>query len=503
MARRIAMARLFQETNALSPVPTEASDFARFETHGQQLLEGCRRRGAEIPGIWHHAELTGFCAELRRALPDAIAVPLFSAFAVPGGKLPRPVFDGYVERLVDGLRAAAPLDGVYLVLHGAMGAEGVDDPEGALLQAVRAALGPELPLVVSFDLHGFLTRARVEACSAILAYRTFPHRDHADIGARAARILAGMVAGAVRPVQSWRTLPMILGGAPNVDFLQPMRPVFRRLAALDRAPKVLGASVLCCQPWHDAPGLGWSVCVVTDGDRAQGEALADELADALWGVRRQLPPEVPGPEEAIDRARSASLRRRLGTVCLADTSDAVGAGAPGENTAVLRALLERGGDLRAAVPVRDALAVERLWGQPVGAAVELELGGRLAPSWYEPYGVRGTIVSKWPTTRLGGRAVVLRCGQASVVVASDAPVAIGPAFYTDVGLSPWRHDVCVVKSWMGFRLEYLWINRLSLWARTRGVTDLDAMREVTYDVPVHPFADLADWREADRLRRLA
>ena len=97
---------------------------------------------------------------------------------------------------------------------------------------------------------------------------------------------------------------------------------------------------------------------------------------------------------------------------------------------------------------------------------------------------------------------MLQCGDLTLVVTADAPIAIGPRFYSDIGLSPWRADVCVVKSWVAFRFYYLTQNRLSVWAQTRGVTDLDAMREIPYDVPVHPFAKVEDWRDADRRRRL-
>jgi microcystin degradation protein MlrC len=310
------------------------------------------------------------------------------------------------------------------------------------------------------------------------------------------------VLGAPRPVQRWRTLPMVLGGAPTVDFLAPMRGVFARLAAARRRPGVRAASVLCCQPWHDAPALGWTASVVAEpGSGALADELVDGLADAMWAVRDALPANIAGPEEAIERARSASVRRRLGTVCIADTSDAVGAGGVGENTALLRALIERGRGLSAYVPLRDAVAVERLWAHPDGATVEVELGGRLAPAWYSPYAVRGAIVGRREDTALGGRSVVLRCGEVRIVVTAEAPIAIGPRFFRDVGLSPWRADACVMKSWVGFRLHMLPYNRLSLWARTRGVTDLDAMRDIAYDVPVHPFARLDGWRDADRRRR--
>ncbi|MEQ1566490.1 MAG: M81 family metallopeptidase [Myxococcota bacterium] len=493
---RLLSARLFQETNALSPVPTDDAAFRRFWDEGASLAARCRWAATEVPGVWWNAELTGFQREAARL--GATPTPLFSALAIPGGKVERSVYEGYKDRLIDQLVAGRP-DGVYLALHGAMGVTGLDDADGDLLGAVRAAL-PGVPLVASFDLHGFLTPARVAAADLLLAYRTYPHRDQQRVGAEAARLLVRLARREIRPTIGWRSLPMVLGGAPSVDFLSPMRGVFRALDRVRGQPGVLTASITTCQPWHDAPMLGWSTYVATDGDPSRADALAESLADTAWAVRDHLPPELPAVDAAVDRALSATVRRRFGTVCLSDCSDAVGAGGVGENTAVLAELLGRGSSLRAFVPVRDAPAVDALWDTPIGRRVAVEVGGKLAPEWYRALPLEGELTWRGRTT-LGGRVVRIRAGRTEVVVTADAPVAIGPRFYREVDLSPWAADVCVVKSWVAFRFHYLPYNRLSLWAKTRGVTDLHAMEGIVYDGPMWPFTRLADWRGADRRRR--
>ena len=101
-----------------------------------------------------------------------------------------------------------------------------------------------------------------------------------------------------------------------------------------------------CQLWNDAPDLGWATLVLTDNDPALAEELAEELAELAWAVRHKLPPELPDASEAVALARAATWRRRLGTVCLSDASDMVGAGATGENTKLLRVLLDEAADMR-------------------------------------------------------------------------------------------------------------------------------------------------------------
>ena len=80
-----------------------------------------------------------------------------------------------------------PVDGVYLDLHGAMVTEQYDDGEGELLRRVRAVIGPDMPLIVSLDLHANVTPLMAELADRLVIYRTYPHIDMSATGARAAR----------------------------------------------------------------------------------------------------------------------------------------------------------------------------------------------------------------------------------------------------------------------------------------------------------------------------
>ena len=496
--KRIAFARIAQETNSLSPVPTELADFATTHLHaGAEVLAMASRR-PEVPGMFRRAELTGFVAAARARASEVEPVPVLSAWAPPGGPLSPACFAALEQQLLEGLDRAGRVDGVYLCLHGAMGAQGIADPEGRLVRAVRERIGGA-PLVVSHDLHANLTRARVEAADAIVAYQTNPHRDLAATGAKAGRILVGTVLGELRPEMAWRTLPMMLGGGTTVDFLSPMRAVFRRLRAAERAG-ALSASVLMVHPWMDHPALGWSTIAITDGDRAGAERLADELAELCWERRHHAPPTPLSPDEAIDRARRARIRRRLGCVMMSDASDAVGAGAPGDSTHLLAALLERAPDLRTYAAVRDPAAIAELWSRSEGEVVSCAIGGRLDPARSSPLAVTATIATK--RERHGfGRTIVLAIGNARVVITEGPALVLRPSFYTELGLPIWRADIVVVKSLFLARLFFLAYSRLSLLVRTRGATDFDAGFVLALDGPMHPRDHVADWRERDRLRR--
>jgi microcystin degradation protein MlrC len=500
MTARVAFARIMQESNALSPVPTTLADFqSQHFVESGELMDRCAGKGSEVPGFFKRAELGGFVAACRKRRADVVPVPLFSAWASSGGPLSLECFEALEAKLVEGLRAAGRLDGVFLALHGAMCVHGVRDAETRLLAAARAAAGGA-PVVSTHDLHGNLTRERVEAADAIVAYGTNPHRDHARVGRRAGYILLGMIAGELKPTVAWRSLPMILAGGNTIDFLPPMNRVFWTMRWREMHRRALAASVFMVHPWNSDPALGWSSIVVTDGDRDGAERIADELAEMCWARRHAQPPTFPSATEAIAQARRARWARKTGIVTMADASDVVTAGAPGDSTHLLRAMIEEGRGLLTYAAVRDPEAVAALWPRAVGDAIDMAIGGKLDPGHSAPLPVRGVLLAKHDRPGFG-RNLVLKVEDVRIVVTEGPAMVMKPDFYADVGLDPWKADVVMVKNFFPFLLFFLPMNRKTIFVRTRGVTDFDAAFGLTFDGPVHPRDPVPDWRERDRARR--
>jgi microcystin degradation protein MlrC len=500
--KRIAFARIAQETNALSPVTTTLHDFeASHYLEGDALLAAITA-GREVSGLYRKVELAGFVAAARERKAEIEPIALLSAWAPSSGPLSAACFEVLEDRLLESVRRAqrqGPLAGMYLCLHGAMGAHGIADPESRLLRGVRAVLGGA-PLVVSHDLHGNLTRARVEAADAIVAYQTNPHRDHARTGHKAGRIVIGAALGELRPAMAWRTLPMILGGGSTIDFLAPMRAVFRRMRRMELGGEALAASTFMVHPWNSDPNLGWSTAVVTDGELAAADRLADELAAMCWERRHAQPPAFPAAGEVIASARRAWLRRRLGCVTIAEASDVVTAGAPGDSTHLVRALHAEARGLLTYCAVRDPQAIAALWDRADGDHVALPIGGTLDPESSPPLPVEGTLVSKHER-RGFGRTAVLAVDHLRIVITEGPAMVMRPAFYTDLGLSIWKADIVVVKNFFPFLIFFLPYNRKTLFTRTRGRSDFDAAFQLTFDGPMHPRDVVLDWRERDRQRR--
>lgn len=502
---RVAFGRVMQESNALSPVPTTLEDFERTHlVEGADLLKIVDPREQEVKGYMKNLELSGFAKAARDFEGAEVEiVPLLSAWAISGGPLSRACYDTLESRLLERLREAGPVDGVFLSLHGAMGVQGMLDPETHLARAIKRETGGK-PIAASFDLHGNTTRARVETIDVLSAYHTNPHRDHKKAAARATRALLRSLTGEAELVTAWRSLPMILGGGNTIDFLSPMRAVYKRLRRALKTKGIVDASVFSVHPWNDDPELGWSVIVHADRDRELANRVADELADACWDVRKVMPPPFATAGEAIREARAATIARKLGVVVLADVSDVVTAGSIGESTALLGALLEEGRDLVTYAAVRDAGVVATAHERGVGAELDVEVGGKLDPARTKPLAIRARVKSLHPSGPFG-RVAVLAVQRSFIVVfivvTEGAPMVMMPAFYTDVGLRIWDADVVVVKNFFPFRMFFLPYARKTIYVKTGGITDLDAAFALPFAGPVHPRDRVDEWRTTDARRR--
>ena len=151
---RVLIAECMQEISSFNPLPSRYDDFAI--EHGEAIFA---QRGL-------NTAIGGALAVLE-ARSDVELVPTMAARAGSAGML---AGDDW-RRLYGELQAAAAphagrVDALYISLHGAMGAEGEPDPEGALLEAMRADVRPGHP-----DRH--ITRSA-----------RYPHRSHAAPGKR-------------------------------------------------------------------------------------------------------------------------------------------------------------------------------------------------------------------------------------------------------------------------------------------------------------------------------
>ena len=374
-ARRVAIGAIFTECNHLGGAPIDRSWFERFELLcGDEILAGASGAVAGMLRVLRARGLT--------------PVPLLYASTCPGGPITRATYEELRGEMLDRLRAALPVDGVLLPLHGAAAAEHVGDPEGDLIAAVRALVGAHTPVVASLDLHAHVTAAMVRGADALLAWETYPHRDAVSTGERAARLLADTVAGRCRPAMAMAKVPVVTGAVHgSTGGAGPFADLMRRAKALEAEAGVLSTSMFLVHPYLDLPDMGSGALVVTDGDPERAAQLASGLAEEYWRRRAELEPEVHPPEQAV----AAGLRVD-GTVLLVETADCCGGGAAGDSAASLKALLATDLPGPALVPVVDAAAARACHAAGTGNDVTVAVGHRLDPRWGKPVTVTGRVL---------------------------------------------------------------------------------------------------------------
>src|SRR5499426_2098234 len=225
---RIAIGGFQHETNTFAPRKASFDEFARGGAwppllKGGDIIDGTL--GINLP-------VAGFVEAMRNTVHQL--VPTAWAAASPSAHVTEDAYERIAGRIVDSLRTAWKLDAVYLDLHGAMVAEHVTDGEGELLSRVRAVVGPDIPVVASLDLHANLTQRMLEHADVLIAYRTYPHVDMAETGARVARWLERRLAGAPRPRASPRRVPFLIPLQAQCTMLEPTKSLYEELTRLER-----------------------------------------------------------------------------------------------------------------------------------------------------------------------------------------------------------------------------------------------------------------------------
>lgn len=452
----------------------ECSTFTRHVTREPDFAV---RRGAELLARYAFAD------------PEVAQwVPLVHARAVPGGPVEPETYRRLRDELVDRLRAAGPLDGLLLDIHGAMHVPGYDDVEADLAAAVRAAVGPQCLVSAALDLHGSVTEALVREVDLITAHRLAPHEDEWLTRERAARVLLDCLRRGVRPVTAWVRVPVLLPGEKTSTQVEPARSLWASLAEVEQVPGVLDAAVWVGYAWADEPRSAAAV-VVSGTDEKAVLAQAGALAERYWTVRAEF--TFVGPTGTAEEAIEAALAGPHPYV-ISDSGDNPTAGGAGDVPYLLARLLDRTeftGGARSAIVASlvDPAAVAECASAGLGAEVEVPVGGRSDPGHGPPVPVKGR-VETLVDDPAGGPVAVLAVGGLRLVLTSRRRPYHLMADFTAVGLDPYAADLVVVK--IGYlEPELRRLARGWMIALTPGGVDQDLPRlgHRRLRHPVYPF----------------
>jgi microcystin degradation protein MlrC len=468
---RIALLGFSIECNRFAPAATEADFVNRTLMRGDAMVTDARSAAPHMLG-----ELPGFIADMDAAGPWE-PVPTLLAMAEPNGPVEQAFFDRMMLEWESRLRTAGQLDGVYCVLHGAGLAApacpraldpGDDDPEGTILALVRRIVGPDVPVVASYDLHANVSAANVDLVDAFIGYRTNPHLDMRERGAESAQMMRRLLAGTRTRLARVR-LPIV---PPTVSMLTGKnaheRPYGEMIdlgqLRMHEAPysgRVLNVSVMGGFVYADTPFNGLSV-VVTATDAAAATALAREIAEAGWARRSRFRATLTSLDEAVRLATGTRDRARPALI-FADVADNPGGGGRGNTMWILEAF-HRAGVTDALVGViHDPALCEEAHQVGEGAGFTARFNRAGGDVFSKPFGAPATIRKLRDASVRGrrgiyadntldiGPSVALQLDGITVVAISNRVQCADPVFFEAFGLDIAAARVVVVKSRGHFR----------------------------------------------------
>ena len=470
---RIAIGGFQHETNTFAPSP---ADYAAFEAgggwpgvqYGEPIFGAVA--GANIPAA-------GAIDALRAAGHQLVGTAW--AAASPSAQVTREAYERIAGEMVNRLRDALPVDGVYLDLHGAMVTEHLDDGEGELLQRLREVVGPRVPISASLDLHCNYTKAMFAGADAFVAYRTYPHVDMAETGARAARLLDTMLRRGSRLAGTWRGLDYLTGLPSQCSFIDPCKGIYADLEALENKHGV-ALSFTPGFPMADIEECGMAVFGYGEDEKAVEHRVA-ELRGRVADAEKDFVLELHLPDDAVARARQRGEPGR--PVVLADTQDNPGAGGNGDTTGLLAALIRQRPEGAVLGLLIDKESAAKAHEAGLGATLAFGLGGKSRIPGDAPLQGEFTVerLADGKFTCTGpmfkgfrmtlGNMALLRSKAAPgvrVVVASRKVQAADQEMFRHVGIEPVKERILALKSSVHFRADFEPIAREVLVVKSPG-----------------------------------
>lgn len=437
---RILVAECKQEVSSFNPVPSRYEDFRIVR--GPNMFDYHRTVREEVGGA---------LSVLDRE--DGIElVPTFGASSnTSGGVLAAESFERLSGELLNDLAEAGKVDAAYFALHGAMQAEGEEDPEGHLLTEARRILGDEIPFIVSLDLHGILTDRMLQHSNAVVIYHTYPHVDFFETGSRSAALLMRILKENIRPVTARVKIPALARGDELITETGSIRECIQMAQDIEARAAGLSAGVMWGNPFTDVPALRSNSVVVMDGDEATASELAIDLANRFWKHHEKMQVPLTSLAESIRLAAAVDS----GTVVMMDAADATSSGASGDSNAILRELVDQGYRGQVLAPIADPAAVAKAFQAGIGATIRTTVGGAFDSARFQPlemeFTVRMLTDGKFRSESFGwhwdaGDTAVLQSDNYTLVVGTRPVSLFDRSWFYACGQDPRKFDLVVVKS---------------------------------------------------------
>ncbi len=455
---KVAVAGLQHETNTFAPHKAHYEDFLKADswpglTLGDDIFSKMDGLNIPLPGFIAAAELEGF--EIH---------PVYWGSAEPSSYVAEEAFERLTAMLCQSIQDAGPLDAVYLDLHGAMVAEHFEDGEGEILRRVRAIVGSAVPIVISLDLHANISNAMLEYTDAITVFRTYPHLDMAETGARACALLTEILSGKAL-VGGIRKIPFLIPLTSQCTDFEPCKSIYADIAGTDSSD-ISSVDFACGFPPADIKECGAAI-VVYGADHKSVEVELERLYSLVLDAEPRFVNELLSADEAVQRAMQVKSDQ---PVVIADAQDNPGAGGTSDTVGMLNALVRNRAKGALMAVIFDPEVASQAHAAGLKAEVSLSVGGKFQYPGVEPFVGKFLVENlgdgnftctgemyKNSQAELGPMALLRAINPACdvrVIISSDRFQCLDLAVIRHLGVEPENLDIIIVKSSVHFRADF-------------------------------------------------
>ena len=424
-------------------------------------------------------------------------IPTLHAYAWPGGIVTRNAYEMFRNEILEDIKKAGRLDGIYMDMHGALHVEGYEDAQADLIKRIRAIVGSKVIISGSFDLHGNLSDEFVKGLNLVTGFRTAPHRDGEETKLRAVKNLLKVLRQHESPQITHVEIPILVPGEKSITEVEPLHSIYAGLDTLERQEGILDVSIFVGYAWADLPRSAMKVFVVAEDsvylDKARLEACS--LAQNVWDVRHQMELDVESGDiyKMIERAYQLPQK----TIFISDSGDNTTAGAPGDNPQVIEALINSHAKNVLVAGLVDEEAYRQCIETGIGKNIHLTIGGNKDTIFGSPLTLDATVEALSPDSLLStSRGVALvRSQGVDIAIINSRRSFTTPQDFKEIGLDPLDFKIVVVK------LGYLYpelrdIAPVHLMALTPGFCNLDmpSLPFTKVQRPIYPLDPDMEWR---------
>jgi microcystin degradation protein MlrC len=478
MSKRVLVAGLFHETHTFLEGTTGLADFAG--RRGDDLYEA-RGDGSPLAGVLEVADHAGWSL-----------IPTIDLRATPSATVDDAVLEffwsEFRRRGDSALRSG--VDGIYLVLHGAMATETCRDVEGEIISRIRSLPGAaNVPICGVLDLHGNISERTIIPTQGFVAYRCNPHTDAHAAAVAGAELLDRMMASGKQPTSVWEQPSIVwppTGTGTGDDPMRTLEAMAREIEAENS--DIAAVNVFGGFSFADTPDTGVSFSAVTFGDPVFAQAQLRRLSNYAVTNREQGNVVDPSLAAVLPKVREHVARGET-PVVIVEPADNIGGGAPGDATTLLRALLaEKFQD--AAVVMNDGEAVRSLQSRNLGERLTLNIGGKGSRLTEGPLTLKVELISKSDgrfdledrnshlASMYGvhidmGPSAVVRSDGVTILLTTNKTPPFDLGQLHSQGIEPEKLSVIGVKAAVAHRRAYEKIQRASYTVSTPGPCSSD------------------------------